>query len=82
LHATPSAILKKTITYFGLILNAISTLLRIKKRLLKEELATPIVNCLENHFQNDVLLFINKHSRNGLLPHSKFRKVYPEKGNS
>jgi hypothetical protein len=30
-----------------------------------KDIATPIVNCLEKHFQNDVLLFINKHSRNG-----------------
>jgi hypothetical protein len=32
-------------------LNAILTLLRIKKKLQKEKLVTPIVNCLEKYFQ-------------------------------
>jgi hypothetical protein len=30
-----------------------------------KDIAASIVNCLEKKFQNDVLLFINKHSRNG-----------------
>jgi hypothetical protein len=47
-----------------------------------KDIATPIVNCLEKHLQNDVLLFINKHSRNGQMPHSKFRKICSGKGNS
>jgi hypothetical protein len=47
-----------------------------------KDIVTPIVNCLEKHLQNDVLLFINKHSRNGQMPHSKFRKICSEKGNS
>jgi hypothetical protein len=39
-----------------------------------KETATPIVNCINNHFKNNVDAFLAKYTANGKFTHCKFHK--------
>jgi hypothetical protein len=63
-------------------LEKVQKIISIHPASVQEGINPTMMNCLEKHFQNDILLLINKHSRNGQMPHSKFRKSCSGKGNS
>jgi len=44
-----------------------------------KETAVPIVNCLNNHFQNNMEAFLARYTNNGKFTHSKFHKNALEK---
>jgi len=56
-------------------LEKVQKIISIHPASVQEGINPTMMNGIEKHFQNDILLLINKHSRNGQMPHSKFRKI-------
>jgi len=47
-----------------------------------KQVAMPIKRCLQNHFNNYMSAFLQKHTINGKFPHSKFSKICAGNGSS
>jgi hypothetical protein len=47
-----------------------------------KQVAMPIQKCLQNHFNNNMPAFLQKHTKNGKFPHSKFSKICAGNGSS
>jgi hypothetical protein len=53
----------------------VATMMTDPCRTFFKEVATPITKCILNHFQNNLSLFTEKQTKNGKIPHSKFKKL-------
>jgi hypothetical protein len=43
-----------------------------------KQVATPIQRCLQNHFANNFTAFLERYTKHGKFPHSKFCKMFIE----